>query len=283
VTDNVARTVLEAFEILLGKTAAPARVASGSLLMLEGPPLAEQALEVLARESFCNELIESWTLIPDQELRKSERFHPDQVRLEFPRMHLRAVTAPETFDLMPLSEKQLQDLSASRFWALDISEMRTIRDYFIMESERGTRREQGLCLPTDVELEILAQTWSEHCKHKIFAAEVHYNDESPQASRKPIPARIEGLFAHTIAGVTAQIQRSWLLSVFKDNGGILAFDEEDAICIKAETHNSPSALDPYGGALTGIVGVNRDILGCGRGAKPIFNTDVFCLAAPDYA
>ncbi len=283
VTDNVARTVLEAFEIFLGKTAAPARVASGSLLMLEGPPLAEQALEVLARESFCNELIESWTLIPDQELRKSERFHPDQVRLEFPRMHLRPVTAPETFDLMPLSEKQLQDLSASRFWALDISEMRTIRDYFIMESERGTRREQGLCLPTDVELEILAQTWSEHCKHKIFAAEVHYNDESPQASRKPIPARIEGLFAHTIAGVTAQIQRSWLLSVFKDNGGILAFDEEDAICIKAETHNSPSALDPYGGALTGIVGVNRDILGCGRGAKPIFNTDVFCLAAPDYA
>lgn len=283
VTDNVARTVLEAFEILLGKPATPARVSSGALLMLEGPSLGEQALETVARESFCNELIESWTLIPDQELRKSERFHPDQVRLEFPRVHLRPPSAPETFDLARLTEAQLEELSTSRLWALNLSEMRTIRDYFKMEGERRTRQEHGLSLPTDVEMEILAQTWSEHCKHKIFAAEVHYKDESPGGDYRRIPSRIEGLFANTIAGVTAQIQRSWLLSVFKDNGGILAFDEEDAICIKAETHNSPSALDPYGGALTGIVGVNRDILGCGRGAKPIFNTDVFCLAVPDYA
>ncbi|MBI3534786.1 MAG: phosphoribosylformylglycinamidine synthase, partial [Deltaproteobacteria bacterium] len=78
------------------------------------------------------------------------------------------------------------------------------------------------------------------------------------------------------------LAKPWLLSVFHDNAGIVAFDEEDAFCIKVETHNSPSALDPYGGALTGIVGVNRDILGCGFGAKPIFNTDVFCVAPLDY-
>src|SRR5690606_4981852 len=91
------------------------------------------------------------------------------------------------------------------------------------------------------------------------------------------------LFKETISGTTEKIQRPWLLSVFKDNAGIIALDDDDAICIKVETHNSPSALDPYGGALTGIVGVNRDILGCGRGARPLFNTDVFCLAYPDYA
>ncbi|MEO5968616.1 MAG: AIR synthase-related protein, partial [Bdellovibrionia bacterium] len=116
-------------------------------------------------------------------------------------------------------------------------------------------------------------------KHKIFNAKIHYHDPGSSS----IPPVIDGLFKTTIAGTTAELPKSWLLSVFSDNAGICAFDEEDAFCIKVETHNSPSALDPYGGALTGIVGVNRDILGCGLGAKPIFNTNVFCVAPPDYS
>lgn len=138
--------------------------------------------------------------------------------------------------------------------------------------------------PTDVEIEILAQTWSEHCKHKIFAANIQYDESSVKTGpSSQIPKRIESLFKTTIVGATDQLPKDWLLSVFTDNAGILAFDEDDAFCIKVETRDKPSALDPYGGALTGIVGVNRDILGCGLGAKPIFNLDVFCLATPDYA
>ncbi|MEK6706454.1 MAG: AIR synthase-related protein, partial [Bdellovibrionota bacterium] len=97
-----------------------------------------------------------------------------------------------------------------------------------------------------------------------------------------IPAEINGLLKQAIVATTHELDKPWLLSVFDDNAGIVAFDDEDAFCVKVETHNAPSALDPYGGALTGIVGVNRDILGCGLGAKPIFNTDVFCVAPLDY-
>jgi phosphoribosylformylglycinamidine synthase len=150
---------------------------------------------------------------------------------------------------------------------------------------QAKRREQGLphAGPTDVEIEVIAQTWSEHCKHKIFGARVQYSEAPGVTPYGDIPSDTSSLFKTTIVGTTEKLTRPWLLSVFSDNAGIVAFDDEDAFCIKVETHNSPSALDPYGGALTGIVGVNRDILGCGLGAKPIFNTDVFCVAPLDYA
>src|SRR5690606_14304580 len=97
---------------------------------------------------------------------------------------------------------------------------------------------------------------------------------------------ISSLFRSYIRRATETIQKerslSWLISTFSDNAGIVRFDQTIDLCIKVETHNSPSALDPYGGALTGILGVNRDILGCGKGAKPIANTDVFCFAPPNW-
>ena len=133
---------------------------------------------------------------------------------------------------------------------------------------------------TDAEVEMLAQTWSEHCQHKIFNARISYQDRE-----RGISSIIDGLYGSCIKQPTALLRRcmgaeDFCLSVFKDNAGVVRFTEDHNLCIKVETHNSPSALDPYGGALTGIVGVNRDPMGTGFGANMVCNTDVFCFASP---
>ena len=125
--------------------------------------------------------------------------------------------------------------------------------------------------PTDVELETLAQTWSEHCVHKTFKAKIKLGDTT-----------IDNLIKNTIMKVTEELGKPWCLSVFVDNAGAIDFDGHWALCFKVETHNHPSAIEPYGGAATGIGGVVRDPLGTGLGAKPILNTDVFCFAPPDF-
>ncbi len=284
VTDNVGRTTLEAFEIVTNRKFEDGRAASGSLLLLEGPGLTEDTLAAVARDVFCNELIESWTILPEAELKKSDRFHPERIKYDFPKLTLRGSDHVEEIHLDDLPQDALNELSRSKLWALSPEEMVAVQRYFSDRDVIARRKAVGMKKPTDVELEIIAQTWSEHCKHKIFNARIRYEESGPgRAGEAKIPALVDSLFKTTIAGTTAELSRPWLLSVFEDNAGIVAFDDDDAFCIKVETHNSPSALDPYGGALTGIVGVNRDILGCGLGARPIFNTDVFCVAPLDYS
>ena len=126
--------------------------------------------------------------------------------------------------------------------------------------------------PTDCELETLAQTWSEHCSHKTLRGRIDFNGE-----------RIDNLLKSTIFKATQEIAADWLVSVFADNAGVVRFDDDYDVCFKVETHNHPSAIDPYGGANTGLGGVIRDPMGTGLGAKPICNTDVFCVAPPDTA
>lgn len=285
VTDNVGRTTREAFEIVLNRKIPDGRTSSGALLMLEGPELSEDILATIARGVFCNELIETWTLYQEDELRKNDRFHQERVKRDLPKTVLKSSSKVENVSLAGLDDGALEAMSRERLWALTLDEMQAVRDHFSSPAEIEKRGAAGVVNNpgemTDVEMEVIAQTWSEHCKHKIFNARIRYEDSTEH--RNGIPGEIPSLFKETISGTTAQIQRPWLLSVFEDNAGIVEFDEENAFCIKVETHNSPSALDPYGGALTGIVGVNRDILGCGLGAKPIFNTDVFCLAPPNYS
>lgn len=145
--------------------------------------------------------------------------------------------------------------------ALDLTYMKTIQKYF---------KKLGR-IPTDIELESIAQTWSEHCKHTIFA--------------DPIDDIKDGLYKAYIKKATEIIRRKkgnkdFCVSVFTDNSGAIAFDDNYLVTHKVETHNSPSALDPYGGAITGIVGVNRDTIGFGLGAKPVANFYGFCLADP---
>ena len=180
------------------------------------------------------------------------------------------------FGVADMSDAQLTDLSAERLLALSLAELHAVRDYYRAPAVRRRRREAGLGdAATDVELEMLAQTWSEHCKHKIFNATIEYREDGRVET-------IRSLFDRCIRATTREVDPGdgFLRSVFHDNSGVIEFDPETLLCFKAETHNSPSALDPYGGAITGIVGVNRDIIGTGRGARPIFNTNVLCFAPP---
>ncbi|MBE0430467.1 MAG: phosphoribosylformylglycinamidine synthase subunit PurL [Dehalococcoidia bacterium] len=163
-------------------------------------------------------------------------------------------------DLLGADDDALMEVSKDGLW-LNLEEMRAIREHF---SSLGRN-------PTDVELEILAQTWSEHCVHKTFKSKIRLGGIT-----------VDNLFRSTIMRVTEELNKPWCLSVFQDNSGVIDFDGDHAVCFKVETHNHPSALEPYGGAATGIGGVIRDVLGTGLGARPIMNTDVFCFGPPDF-
>ncbi len=166
------------------------------------------------------------------------------------------------------SDKRLKEISKRGQLFLSVEEMKTIKKYF---KKLGRN-------PTDCELETIAQTWSEHCKHKTFRGKIEYRVRKPGARDKI--EKINNLLKSTIMKVTKELNKPWCVSVFHDNSGIIRFDENNNICFKVETHNHPSALEPYGGAGTGIGGVIRDPLGTGLGAKPIINTDVFCFGPP---
>lgn len=161
-----------------------------------------------------------------------------------------------------LHEDALVAISKDGGLALDGHEMLTIQAHF---DKLGRA-------PTRLELETLAQTWSEHCKHKTLTGTVDFDGR-----------RIDNLLKSTIANVTHTLDRDFCVSVFVDNAGIIKFDDVDSVCIKVETHNRPSAIEPFGGAGTGVGGVIRDVLGTGLGARPIANSDVFCFAPPDLA
>jgi len=201
--------------------------------------------------------------------------------LEFP-SRPEAEFHPPTSVNLEVSDDELIDISQQGLLALNLDEMHAIQRHFRDPEVQHSRAAAGLPpdRPTDAELECLAQTWSEHCSHKIFAAKIRHVDRESGEDRT-----INSLFRTHIMQPTLDMQEEvdWLLSIFHDNSGVISWNDEWSVCIKAETHNSPSALDPYGGAITGIVGVNRDILGTGLGARPIANTDVFCFGPPDYS
>ena len=200
--------------------------------------------------------------------------------IAYPEKPPQTLTPPQRMDL-EIPDEELLSLSESGLLALNLEEMQTIQAHYRDDAVRKSRTAVGIVsdAPTDVELECLAQTWSEHCKHKIFASKIHHID-----SETGEDSIIDSIFKTHIMKPTHDMQKEvdWLLSVFHDNSGVIAWDDEWSVCMKAETHNSPSALDPYGGAMTGIVGVNRDILGTGLGARPIANTDVFCFGPPNW-
>ncbi len=168
--------------------------------------------------------------------------------------------------LVALDDAALLELSREGGLSLNLEEMRAIQAHF---ADQG--REPSAC-----ELETLAQTWSEHCKHKTFAGTVVLDEAT-----WPGGGRYDNLLKETIKHATETLDRDWCVSVFHDNAGIIAFDEGWDLAFKVETHNHPSAIDPYGGAGTGIGGVIRDILGVGLGARPIANTDAFFVGPSD--
>ena len=177
--------------------------------------------------------------------------------------------AQETIPLAGLDDAALEKLSRERCLALTVRELHAVRDHFATVGRE----------PFEIELETIAQTWSEHCCHKTLTSAVDHVGPAGEA-------RYDNLLKETVFAATRTIRETlgpsdWCVSVFKDNSGVVRFDGDHDICVKVETHNHPSAIEPYGGAATGLGGVIRDVLGTGLGAKPIANLDVFCVAPPD--
>jgi phosphoribosylformylglycinamidine synthase len=219
-------------------------------------------LELIARRVLANDCIQAVFL---QGFGRSDPL-PDH----FPVAPASALDV-RTVPVRSLDSDGLMSLSREAHLFLSLTEMKAIRDYY---AEQGRD-------PTDLELETLAQTWSEHCVHKTLKSDVVYRGADFGRDGQ-VEVHFDNLLKSTIAEATRRLDRDWCLSVFEDNAGVVAFDDEYGIAFKVETHNHPSAIEPYGGAATGIGGCIRDILGCGLGAKPIANTDVFCFAPPDF-
>ncbi len=265
VMNPVAQSALEAIRRFLGTSgssgASVDEVQTARRYNVLGAKNAPE-LELIATRLLANDCIETWYVqgagrndpIPDRFLEPSER--PFALR---------------SVPIRRLTDDQLERLSREGHLFLSLHEMHTIREHF----NRLGRD------PTDLELETFAQTWSEHCVHKTLKSAIDYRGEDFGRSGQ-VQVRFDNLLADTIVRATSTLNRDWCLSVFVDNAGVIAFDDEYGIAFKVETHNHPSALEPYGGASTGVGGCIRDIMGCGLGAKPIASTDVFCLAPPDF-
>jgi phosphoribosylformylglycinamidine synthase len=266
VTDNVGRTAKEGIEDIFKIKTKINGVYTSKQYVITGD-IGKGEVERIASDLLANQLIERWEIINHKEWKGVKAFVPV----------VRIAHEPEVSEInLDVSNEELKRISKEGILALSLEEMKAIKDYYKNEKTIEERKKVGLAnKPTDVELETLAQTWSEHCKHKIFNAIIDYKDGSKSL-------KINSLFKTFIKKSTEEIARDWLVSAFKDNAGVIRFNDGWNLVMKVETHNSPSALDPYGGALTGIVGVNRDSMGTGIGSKLIFNTDVFCFASPFY-
>ena len=269
VTDNPGKAALDGFRTIFPGAGDSARVSTYITYVFNDVP-GDVEVDWISKQLH-NALIESAIFSL-----KGESF----ARFEYTPVATIAYTPPATIDL-EIPDEELIKLSEEGLLALNLEEMQTIQAHYRDPEIRAARAAVGLPenAPTDVELECLAQTWSEHCKHKIFAAHIHHVDTETGED-----IEIDSLFKTHIMNPTLEMKEEvdWLLSVFHDNSGVIAWDDDWSVCMKAETHNSPSALDPYGGAMTGIVGVNRDIMGTGLGARPIANTDVFCFGPPNW-
>lgn len=269
VMDPVAQTVASAAKDLFGVEAG---VQTGWRYDLAG--LSAPDADRLARRLLANPVVHAI---------HAGAHHPSALpKGRIPEFRLTHITIRE------LDDAALERLSRDAHLFLSLDEMRAIRDEY-----RVLGRE-----PTDIELETLAQTWSEHCVHKTLKSTITYRNAGEAGD--PIDwtnrpghtvhadgsVTIHNLLKSTVAAATHELIAEgvgWTLSVFVDNAGVIAFDHDHAVCVKVETHNHPSALEPYGGAATGIGGCIRDIIGTGLGARPIASTDVFCVAPPDLA
>ncbi len=263
VTDNVANTAQQMIEDYLGRKLKETDGVYSSVFLSLSGSISKNEAERMAGELH-NPLIQRTRVLSFKEAAAG-------IPVVVPKVHLSGSVRADTVnlevddaELARIGKQGIANKDGSRRGplALSLHAMQVIRDHF-----RTLKRK-----PTDIELESLAQTWSEHCKHSIFA--------------DPLDEVEEGIYKRYIKGATQRIRKEkgdkdFCVSVFTDNAGAIAFDDKYLVTHKVETHNSPSALDPFGGAITGIVGVNRDALGFGLGAKPIANVYGFCVADPE--
>ena len=246
VTDPVAESVMAAIADM-GVTANNVRTARKYILLGD---IKQSQTNTIAKKILANDCIED-VIIGSEAEPPSPHLKPYELRIAY-------------WPVCDLDDDGLVALSKEKDLFLNLAEMQTIQKYY---KQLGKE-------PTDVELESIAQTWSEHCVHKTLKSAVDMSIDGKEV-------HFENLLKETVFKATQQLQKKWCISVFSDNAGVVEFDEDSAVCFKVETHNRPSALDPYGGSATGIGGVIRDPMGTGLGARPIANTDIFCFGEPD--
>jgi len=243
VTDSVAEQVVRAAHILSVQDVR--RASTGQRFVIQGQGIDESGLHMLANRLLANATI--------------QRYAIGEIEPTFPHP-ARANAQVGTIPVRTMTKVELEILSQERRAALDLAEMVAIQHYY--QSERRDM--------TDIEFETIAQTWSEHCGHKTFKAKITVENPNEQ-----VPAEIDSLLRTYLRSATEKIDAPWVRSAFVDNAGIIDFDDQFEISFKVETHNHPSAIEPFGGANTGVGGVIRDVIGVS--AKPIAATDVLCF------
>ncbi|MBC8871116.1 MAG: phosphoribosylformylglycinamidine synthase [Planctomycetes bacterium] len=273
VTDNVGRTARGALRDIVGRELKWEEQVYTSLQYFLSGNLSREDVEHLGKDLLANTLIQTIQVFSKEEWLTAQ---PDMTAPIFDDHSEIKVNTIE----LPDDDAALMKISSDGILSLSLEEMRTIRAHYLRDDVKAHRAELGLPeWPTDVELECIAQTWSEHCSHKVFAGTINYTDEETGESET-----IHSLYKTYVKASTKKVAESidWLVSVFTDNAGVVKFNEDLHLVYKVETHNSPSALDPFGGSMTGIVGVNRDPLGTGMGAELVSNVWGYCLGSPFY-
>ncbi|MFZ5586223.1 MAG: AIR synthase-related protein [Thermodesulfobacteriota bacterium] len=274
VRDNEGATALEAMADVLGRGFGPDEaVYSSRLYLVRAPRLAKEQALAVCSELLANPIIQTWRVFP-----RACWDRQTGVGVVLPRVELKHT--PSVAVLPVPSDDALLTLSEARHLFLNPADVPVIRAYFSDPAVRAARAAVGLSDPTDVELEYVSQARSDHCNHNTFNGRFHYRD---LASGETV--EVDNLFRTCIKEPTLALagDRPWVVSVLWDNAGVARLDEAHNYVITAETHNSPSNMEAYGGAITGIVGVYRDPMGTGLGSKLVAGMWGFCVGPRDYA
>jgi len=283
VRDPAGSTAIEAIEDLLGIAFGPHESIYTSKIYEIRGELEQSDVETIAREILANDIIQQWRVYRNPHGRATknpevqEWDHTEGIGIIIPQVVLQTQPQVHTFSIE--SDDVLHRLSMERSLALHPSDIPIIRTYFLDPAVQEKRKAVGLGLPTDVELEYLSQARSDHCNHNTFRGLFRYLDISTGEYQT-----VDNLFKTCIEEPTLSIKekKDWVISVLWDNAGVGRFDEDYYYVITGETHNSPSNMEAYGGAITGIVGIYRDPLGTGRGSRLIMGTYGFCVGPRDY-
>lgn len=274
VTDHASKTLVDSFEAVLKRKLGPeARIASGSMLLLEGPQLTEDHLSRIAREYFSNELLESWTLLLEKEIAHTERFHPERVRREMPKPAPTRFHAPvDRIPLSGLTNGEVANFCKRKGFSFSAVEFDAIRTYMKDAGPDSTEREV-----TDVELELLAKVWREVPFRRLLRADILPDALARAVDPElghPLPEKISGLVEGTFKETLHEVPRAWVVSAFENGSTLLQYDDEDYLSIEGEIESKTVASDAVQGTLMGYAEIYlRSICG-GRGARPILATDV---------